>query len=253
MLIIKKCHAYCRACTGPTNNVCSACEVPYYLSGTTCDTACLIGYGQNPPSRVCIACNQYCSNCLNNANNCLTCFSNVLGTPVYNVQGQNQCVIACSSPLLLHITTCMSTCPPGYGPDSTSTNCILCDTLCETCSGTSTNCQTCKVTTPITLLPIYYLDGQSSCITSCLDPYYITDVSGVNYCRLCDQYCLSCLTTATNCLTCYSNVLGNPVYNVQGQNQCVISCPSPLLLYITTCMNTCPPGYGPDITSTNCL
>ncbi len=80
----------------------------------------------------------------------------------------------------------MATCPTDYGPDTTSMNCILCDSYCLTCSDTATNCQTCKALTPTTNLPIYYVDGMFSCVTACSDPYYATVVAGVNYCKLCD-------------------------------------------------------------------
>jgi len=34
LLIAKYCHSYCKTCTGPASNVCSACNTGYFLSGT---------------------------------------------------------------------------------------------------------------------------------------------------------------------------------------------------------------------------
>lgn len=33
LLITKSCHSYCKTCTGPAPNVCSACNTGYFLSG----------------------------------------------------------------------------------------------------------------------------------------------------------------------------------------------------------------------------
>ena len=33
-IIVKLCHSYCKVCSGPASNVCTACNVGYFLSGT---------------------------------------------------------------------------------------------------------------------------------------------------------------------------------------------------------------------------
>lgn len=115
LIIAKLCHSYCQLCTGSTNTTCTACKASYFLSGTTCDTACLTGYVPNLPSNVCVVCNSYCLTCNGTATNCSTCQSIVGGVQIYKVEDQNSCVATCSS---------------GYFSQLSSQKCLLCSLHC---------------------------------------------------------------------------------------------------------------------------
>ena len=95
--------------------------------------------------------------------------------------------------------TCNLACPPiGYYVD-TNNNCGLCDSTCSTCNGAATtNCLTCNPSGSTK----YYMNSNTTCITSCPLGYY-GDAN--NDCKLCDSTCSTCDgSTATNCLTCYT-------------------------------------------------
>ena len=56
------------------------------------------------------------------------------------------CYQVCPSPLYGNVQTkkCVSTCPSGMYQDSTTIRCEFCDFNCATCTGSATNCDTCK-------------------------------------------------------------------------------------------------------------
>lgn len=56
VVITYLCHSWCLTCTGSLSSQCSSCIGSHFLSGTTCDTVCLPGYGTNLPSNICILC-----------------------------------------------------------------------------------------------------------------------------------------------------------------------------------------------------
>ena len=72
-------------------------------------------------------------------------------------------------------TTCLSSCPSGYTGNPTTRQCILCDTACSMCTGTSyTECSACKSG--------YYLQPSSTiCLSSCPSMGYFPN-SGSNIC-----------------------------------------------------------------------
>ena len=89
------CHSYCTICSGTSNSSCTECATTptsYYLSGTTCDTACLTSYFSNG-TYTCYKCNSTCLDCSANLNNCSTCKTNYV---LNRIDGSTaSCLTAC--------------------------------------------------------------------------------------------------------------------------------------------------------------
>jgi proprotein convertase subtilisin/kexin type 5 len=196
------CHPYCTSCYGDAKSQCTVCNVatPSMLSNTTCDLACLTGYGVNSSNLlVCIQCDTNCSVCLNHPKNCTVC---IAGNYLY-YNGLD--------------TLCVSICPNGTYSSSGVTNCIVCDPKCTTCSGTSTNCSSCS--------PGNYFYN-NLCSTSCpLDHYF-------------DRTTWSCILCSTT-PNCFSGLRCPSDYFMNG-NICVDVCPNYYLPALRKCIPECP-------------
>jgi hypothetical protein len=124
-LIVYSCHNFCLTCTGTANTQCLSCISTHFLSGTTCDVACLPGYGTNLPSNVCIVCHAYCLTCATVDTNCPTCKDTIIvgtnstASQIYKVEGLEQCEV---------------TCPTGYYAHLASKMCLSCAIHCPTIS-----------------------------------------------------------------------------------------------------------------------
>jgi hypothetical protein len=73
--------------------------------------------------------------------------------------------------------------------------CLECDANCLTCETTATTCLTCRVSDSY-----YLMRSDSNCVNPCIDGYY--GDAGTGACELCDDNCLTCVTTAITCVTC---------------------------------------------------
>ena len=222
VIIAQLCHSYCLTCNGPLNTQCYTCVSTYFLSGNTCSTACLTGYGQVTASKICVLCDLKCITCAGTATNCSSCTAS--GADAAYLSG-NTCVLSCpsttfgnnttrtcnscpsncnnctsstvcttcTSPYLLLSTSCVSSCPGGT---FTGTGvCTSCDSKCLSCTGAlDTQCQSCATG--------YTLSG-STCAASCLPTYGPSSTPKI--CLSCMAYCLSCNLVSTNCSSCVTS------------------------------------------------
>ncbi len=119
-------------------------------------------------------------------------------------------------------TKCVAICPAGtfaLGP-----LCVLCNALCTTCQGPSSNdCLSCKIG--------YLFNNQ--CITTC--PVGTTPVNFA--CVNCDPICATCLGLTSSCVTCAANA-----FLYIDTNNCVASCPVNTFQVGNKCYNSCPGG-----------
>ena len=60
---VQKCNSICLTCFGPDSTKCYSCIASYYLSGNTCSTSCLAGYGTVTSSFICVLCDLKCVVC----------------------------------------------------------------------------------------------------------------------------------------------------------------------------------------------
>lgn len=232
----------CLQCNGPSFNNCTACATGTFLDSLTnkCVNICPDGYWGNTASNTCDLCyfappaspdpEQNCKTCIGgNSNDCVTCnFGNYL---------------------FLSNTTCLTSCPDGWFPNSTTHTCDPCyqgnfptiEQTCATCDGSqSTNCLSCTSGT-------YYFPENRTCLIACPSGYYYNISNQI--CELCFQATidtdplLSCLTCtgplATDCLTCYPGT-----YLFPTNTSCMESCPG-IGWYPIPNQNSCGQCYAP--------
>ena len=173
MFLVKPCHSYCSGCSSAVNTDCSACATGYKLSGTTCETNCLSGYGEKASTpQVCIYCSLYCTSCYELSTNCSSCQTN--GT--YESY--------------LHASSCVTACPSFYSEDTSSHTCQPC---------TNSDCLDCE---PDNFPRCFQCNSQYwhdfDCLTVCPDGYF-EDVSN---CTLCDPSCALCDADPSPCSQC---------------------------------------------------
>ena len=139
---------------------------------------------------------------------CTACVS-----PCATCTGQTSC-ITCASGFFLSGTSCGTTCTTGTFIMNNSTNtCDPCNSICLTCSITTTNCLSCSS-------PNVFYNG--SCLSACPSGGTLAPLNGV--CTPCDSTCLTCSLTVTNCTTC----------NISSANPFLMS---------NQCLTACPPNY----------
>ncbi|KAL4471652.1 hypothetical protein ABPG74_008545 [Tetrahymena malaccensis] len=267
-----ECHPYCSACNSASLLDCTQCTIyqgiQFYLQKTAqgatsgyCAQTCLDGYiqqgGSNQPY-VCQSCSQSCLTCSKTTDNCTSCFSGLYlktSTSPQTCVDQNSCGL-------------------GYYGDKSSLKCQTCDASCYSCSGTSTNCTSCKqgqkLKNNICILASQY----------CGDGYFDSkDSSNLLSCQKCDQSCYLCKGDSKSCTACK---LGLFAYNSQciSQQDCLAkfmipdissgicqpcatgctqckntptncqSCDSSLKYYFqapSKCVQTCDPGFFPTL------
>lgn len=254
VILAAGCHTYCLACTDLLVTTCQSCNTGYKLSGTTCASSCLAGYGATTDIKVCVLCDVKCAVCYQAFNNCSSCTASVaneaflIGTQCVNpcpagyaadtanhtcVACGNSACLSCSATNLSYCYLCNSTtywyqfdcyspCPPQTFVNGT--NCTACDISCAVCTGAPTPCSTCNTG--------YKLSG-TTCASSCLTQYGPTTDPLV--CVLCDVNCTACYQLSTNCSACTTS----------GVNQA--------FLLGNQCVNPCPVGYTADTGTHACL
>ena len=243
------CDAKCASCTGPTNTNCITCAATYTLSGTTCDSTCITGYGITSTTGICVQCVSPCSGCSMTSTNCLSCISTPSQYYLLTVSGSTSCVntcpadnyadpgtltcvqcpsvcltcssatfcMTCASPNLFYNDFCYGSCPPGTM--TLATSCLACLPECLTCINLADNCTSC--TTNGTYKA--YLLG-TVCFTLCPGGYYgTTNSSNFTVCRPCNAVCQTC--------------------NGGGAGNCLL-CNVPYVKSGNTCATTCASGYG---------
>lgn len=220
----------CRRCHKKSCTRCANGYLLYRASTDQCVTACPNGtYVKSYEAKECVACQPYCTNCIN-YQNCLKC----------------------SYPYNLINGYCSASCPAGSYLTAYQ-NCSICPSPCVTCT-TASSCSSC--------LPKFYLFANSSgnaCLTDCPAGYFADARSG--WCSRCLSTCSACVAT-NNCTQCAAGyTLSNGVCQNQTtcltslsncqscNNQSCLRCVQPFLLYInrntgvSSCLSTCPTGY----------
>jgi hypothetical protein len=166
-----KCHIACKLCSGPTENDCTQCTYPSFLSTTTPPAKCICPAWYTLslttlPTCLLNLCHSSCLTCSqpNNPSACITC------PPTYLLSSTNECV-----------------CPRRSYKDS-SGNCKPCDASCLTCT-TASSCATCSER-----MVLY----QGKC--KCIPGTYLLTTLGI--CVDCSTMCLTCDTNNNYCTSC---------------------------------------------------
>jgi hypothetical protein len=253
ILVAYTCNVYCLSCFNKQITQCYSCDISqgYMLSGTTCNTSCLTGYGPTTDPAVCILCDLKCTACYDLADNCTTCKST----------GANASYLYDNT--TIGYSQCVLTCPAGTFINSTARTCDLCDANCTTCAINSTYCyscvvgygwayyncfmpcpdgrffentncskcpNTCAICSSLTVCSVCTLSGvnkayllNSTCYTNCPSGYYNDDSGGTgpNFCTPCVAACATCTDNPSPCQSCNLNYY----------------------LYSNDCQTTCPSGY----------
>ena len=160
-------------------------------STLTCVSSCDL-YEYYDSNRVCQQCDNICLTCFGSATTCTSCTGNLyldgndcttlcpLGT--YGVASSNECLsdcqdsyfqndidrlcyLICPSGYYGNVQTkkCTSSCPLGTYQDSQTVRCEFCDFNCLTCTGSASNCESCKYS---------WLVGSTCAATSCKINYF---------------------------------------------------------------------------------
>lgn len=220
------CEFPCKSCK--TSTYCTSCPSGYNLYDNSCIIECPSGYYSS--NSICHKCkNSLCQSC--DDENCYTCLN----------------------PYLLYNNSCLATCPL-FTTVQVLTECIDCNSNCQTCLGSPDYCLSCPITS-------YLLQNQ--CLSTCPD-----NLIGYNKkCESCSSPCLTCNTTPYTCTSCESPYL-------LSNNKCLENCPvnttiptnnicepcDPSCLYCSnstdyctictsgisyygTCLESCPLGY----------
>ena len=145
----------------------------YYLSGSSCLFSCPAGEYGRVLDLQCLTCATGCSVCFaGDVNSCTGCKQDIVGgTPTDFF-------------LVYQTTQCSTTCPSNQYSNATSHSCLLCDSNCLTCSGTSKNCLTCGFSSAA--VANLYLHG-GACLLNCPDGFYPNTLN--NQCTACATGC----------------------------------------------------------------
>ena len=150
------CHTSCAACNSNATD-CSSCRnvtgiVYFHINSNSCIVACPIGYAAQIWNNTCVLCHPYCSKCFRPDQFSFTNCKIYNSTIYYLIYGA---------------TTCSDICPPGQFASSTSVLCLVCDSNCATCYGTSKNCTSCYLVNGF-----YVYLFNNICLKVCPTGYY---------------------------------------------------------------------------------
>jgi proprotein convertase subtilisin/kexin type 5 len=208
--LCNSCDLKCIICSG-SSTACSSCTLSggniAYLWNNTCITSCPDGtfYASSP--NLCSTCDIKCILCSGSSTTCSSCTLN----------GSNMAY--------LWSNTCVTNCPNGTYLTANPNLCNACNTLCQLCDVSSTNCSLCSSTGYLLNL---------TCLAICPNPYYPDTNGGLgpNNCLQCSISCASC----TN-----------------GVNSSCQSCNTGYMLSGSTCDTSCLAGYGPTLDPLVCV
>ena len=232
--ICAPCDYSCESCLGGTNNQCTACKPGFFLqpASTICLDSCPSGYWGNTTNNVCSACDTACSTCTGPSyKQCSDCNSGYFLQPGRRPRA-----------------TCLSSCPIGYGEDSVNNTCVMCDSSCSVCTGSSnTQCSICNEGFFLQPAP-----STTTCLDSCPAGYWQDTTNHI--CASCDISCSQCTGPLNSqCSAC------NPGYVLQPSSATCLkeegptSCSNGLYLYKnSSCVAACPLGYYPNTTDYKC-
>ena len=236
--VCKKCDASCDDCDGPSDDQCTSCQTPLFLSDSRCVDSCPQSYYGDVAEQTCLECDESCGSCdgagpnscvacrefyvlenstcrffcpegqYEDAGKCLPCHK---GCRSCNGPTEYDC-LSCTSPKFLSYGRCASTCPSGWYGDNSTQACALCRSPCAECAGlTENDCTKCY--------DEYYL-RRSTCVDECAESEWANDID--MSCGECDDTCLTC---------------------DQGGPEHCTSCRQGLLLFDRRCVDDCPTGY----------
>ena len=148
------------------------------LSGTTCNTSCLPGYGPKFDPAICVLCLETCTACFDLADNCSAC----------TTSGANESWLYYNS--TLNYSQCLSPCPIGTFESNVNHTCDLCHNNCTSCEFNDTHCYSCVAG--------FGWNGYS-CWMPCPTSYFYEN--GDLNCTKCPNVCFICVNT-TSCSVC---------------------------------------------------
>ena len=228
------CHSSCVTCDGMSDSTkCTSCPGGKFLLGSTdgsCITGpCPVGTAQDIPTHTkCIAC--YSS--------CLTC--SVPSDQLYCLTCQTGMVLLYGSP-----GKCVyPPCPAGTAQTTITSNCLVCDASCATCS-LPTNVNRCT-SCPAGYL-YYYVSPNGKCLAACPSGY-APEATNTN-CLACGTNCATCVTPqdATKCRSCTAGKYF-PFSSVE--NSCGActgnTAPDPTLKFCAACHPDCLTCFTPN-------
>ena len=178
----------CAVCTS-SDQLCTVCSPGFFLkanvnSSYTCEGC--TGNGRIGMTGLgnCLSCDQACVTCSYSPFNCSSC---VNGVGLKNLGSSIWKRFTCEN--------CNNIGIPGSFILDTNGECSPCQSACETCQTTTTNCLTCKAG--------YWLYPNKTC-GLCTDLGFIKSGSD---CIPCDPNCLTCEINTTFCTSCPQNKL----------------------------------------------
>ncbi|KAL4482199.1 hypothetical protein ABPG72_017980 [Tetrahymena utriculariae] len=294
--LCSQCKATCLTCTDLS--VCTSCVAGTYLSNNDCVISCPKGqYGLNS---LCIPCDSNCDTCANNSQNCLTCqVGYYLNASNFCIQCSQKCLKcasasvcqSCAFGTFLENGSCKYSCSnPNSYQDNNLNQCVLCDSSCKTCNGSSSrNCLDCYNGYYFSMLNSptgICIQCDSSC-TQCTGPSNnecqqckkgvqqkppsiciacpISQYFDGIQCQYCSNLCLTCFDSSANsCLSCKQNFFLDITTNTcQSCPQTCLTCISStyctvceqgyFLLNNLQCVTKCPVGMRADVNSGVCM
>ena len=122
--VCQKCNSTCLTCSGSATT-CISCTGKTYLEGSTCKVKCSLGNYGVASSHKCL------SDCEDK---------------YFQHDVDRLCYLICAVGYFGDVLTkkCIATCPDGRYADPSTIRCEYCYFNCGTCSGTKSNCITCK-------------------------------------------------------------------------------------------------------------
>ena len=245
------CGSNCAVCTDSIT--CTTCLPTLTLVNNVCSC---------PPSSFvnsagsCAACSSGCLSC--NATACLSCIAPLVlqGTQCQNSCNSGSTLIGascvscptgclqctqnlicyyCANNLFNYKGNCFATCPSGTMSIQTNgtQTCVPCNAPCATCTGHPSFCTSCVSGQGF----LQTSSALQSCVSSCNEGTFASN----GLCMVCSFTCATCVGSSTNCLTCPTGLL---LFN----NTCVNSCPG--IFNGNVCSFSCPPGnYNVSLTS----
>ncbi|XP_057287145.1 extracellular matrix organizing protein FRAS1 [Pezoporus wallicus] len=164
----KRCHPFCKTCTGGGPFACSSCNTSLVLSHTgMCVPVCSQGYYRDA-KQTCRPCNSQCLSC-ESATSCTSCRD--------------------PTKVLLFGECQYESCAQQYYLDFSSKTCRECDWSCNACKGPQrTDCLQCMEG---------YVLHEGACVDQCPAAFYKESET----CQRCDQHCLQC-HQADECSLC---------------------------------------------------
>nr|CAD7424203.1 unnamed protein product [Timema monikensis] len=253
------CHESCETCAGAGQDSCVTCAPAHMrLSDlSVCLQQCPEGYYENTEQKSCIPCQPNCGSCQDRPDHCTSCDhhlvlydnkchaacpANTYETQDYGCEACHASCDQCSGPNETHCvscragrfslnSTCVDACPDGYYADKKRKECLKCAPGCSLCASGGV-CLQCA--------DQWVLNRKNKCLPK--DSHLCSsviiqlnhDIQLTECCCVTGQYwedsrCLPCHSSCDSC-------------EGPSSSDC-LSCPSPLLLQGSRCLEHCLEGF----------